>query len=146
MTIRFNPNDANTTLPPGKYPAVIEGLEPKTSKNGSPYLKAQIRVYGDREVVVFDTLMLDGPGLFRLKNLASACGMKAEFDSGTLDEGKLIQQNVTVELLIEESDDYGDRNKIRRYEAKAAGSPVVKPKQTKPASSPDTITADDMPF
>jgi hypothetical protein len=151
VTIQFNPEEAaGNVLPEGKYPAVIEGFQPGNSKkSGAPYLKAAIRVYGgDKEIVINDILMLEGDGLFRLKNLASACGMKDEFATGKLDESKMVQQSVTVVLGIEEDDTFGDRNRIKRYEQKQGNAPApAKPTTTRASAPKDlTIKEEDIPF
>jgi hypothetical protein len=122
----FNPKEGTTAWDEGQFEATVEKTEEDVSKKGDPMLKVTYTVYhpsGKTQTLTdyFVRASSDGsrPGnLFRLKALCAAVGGEAEkaFKAGKLDHKSMLRgKNVLLTLGIEESTQYGDRNRVEAY-------------------------------
>lgn len=117
----YNPEDATETIPEGEYDAVVKFAEHGVSKSkGRPQCKVGITIYGPREIKVYDYLSPDA--VWKIKQFAIAVGEREVFESGNFDPVKYTERNIRVKVKIEESDQYGDQNKIVKYLPSAQGS------------------------
>lgn len=149
MGIKFDPSEADSNVPAGQYDISIEGCEIRRGKtSGTQYAALSLRVYGpDREVEINDNVMLEGRGTFRLKNLMLACGLRQQFEAGNFEPNDVIGKSLSAELEVEQSDQYGDQNRVKKYHpgtsvGRKASAPVKRPAQSQKAD----IAADDIPF
>jgi Protein of unknown function (DUF669) len=124
--VKYNPKDASSCLPKGEYPAVIDHVESKTSKAGNEMDVVTFRVYPDngREILV-DDYIVNPSTLFKLKKIAVALGKKQDFEAGTFQVADHLQSNLTVLLDVEESDEFGDQNKVKGYKAHSLPAAAV---------------------
>lgn len=142
MPINYNPQDAVQVLPEGDYPAVLLTVMDKTFKSGNAGQVWQFQVFdnaNDRKVMITDNIVLPG-ATFKLRDLAIALGKKADFDAGTFQPEDYAGENVTVTLKIEKSDNYPDKNAIKKVKALAT-APKAAPRQVAapaPARTPHT--------
>ncbi len=62
--------------------------------------------------------------LWKLKRLAQAVGSEAAFERGEFFASDYTGRNLTLELKVEQSAEFGDQNKIKAYKpAKLGGKP-----------------------
>lgn len=145
MAIKYDPKRATLALPKGDYQAVLVDGEDTHSKMGKPMLKLVWRVYADtRETLLTDYIVdpLNTPfAAYRLKKLAEALGEAKAFESGTFDALKHMNAGLTLTLDVEESEKYGEQNRIRGVKPKALGFKVPEKKESQPE-----IKEEDIPF
>lgn len=140
----YDPKDATETIPEGEYDAAIHFAEHGVSKSkGRPQCKVGITIYGPREIKVYDYLSPDA--VWKIKQFAVSLGKRDVFDSGDFNPVDYVNHNVRVKVKIEESDQYGDQNKIVKYLPPVdGGSAPAKDVPHKPAKvQPGEI---DVPF
>lgn len=154
----YKAKDALGCWPEGEYDAVLEATEVTTSKSsGAPMQVISFRCYhpDGREQVVKDYVV--NTTLFKLKRLAMALGKEADFRAEQFQACDQLRSRLTLVLGVEESAEYGDRNKIDGYkpgmtaDASApnfnAGKRTAAPGKAAPVTAPaESIEADDIPF
>jgi hypothetical protein len=152
MAFNYNSKDASSALPEGKYPASLATCEEGTSKSsGCPMLTLTFKVYTDKggERTVYDYIV-NPSTLWKMKRLAKALGKDAEFKANTFQPADNIGANLTLELSMEEDDQYGDKNGVRGYEPSTLGSTsrVSPPKGPVTAGTAgyEPIQEEDIPF
>lgn len=122
MTFMYDPKDGKKTFAKGEYEASIEHARETKSKSNNDMLEIKVAVYdGPRKQLITDYITAPA-GVWKLDQIAAAIGCTEEFNSGTFDVTKHIGANLRVRLGIEESDKYGDQNKILGYKAHQASS------------------------
>lgn len=110
----YNPDDAVTVAPEGWHPATIESSEMKTTKRGAPMEVVAFRIYTPkREIVLCDYFHPDN--VWKLKKLAIALDQLGVFESGDFITTNFRGKPLEVELKIEDSDQYGEQNKIKAF-------------------------------
>lgn len=120
--MKYDPKQAISCLQKGEYAATIEKAEESTSKAGAQMLVFQFRVYsGNRELVIKEYIV--EATLFKLKQIAKAINQLPAFESGEFNEADYVGRNLTVELDIEE-DDFGEKNRIKKYKCLAHPIPA----------------------
>lgn len=106
-------------LPKGAYNVSLYDCALKESKSGGEYINMQFRVIdGQFEGrVIFDMITTKNAsakaveiGMQRLKDFANATGLPDQFDLGDMHGKKL-----NVYVKIEQSEQYGDKNKVTSY-------------------------------
>jgi hypothetical protein len=124
----YNPEDASSAWPAGKYEASIEKVEESLSKkNNDPMLIVHVQVYGTGATVgqkqtinEYITAPPAGSGrkgsLWKLKAIATAVGLVDKFKTKTLKPKELVGKTALVELGVEEDPKFGDKNVITLYE------------------------------
>lgn len=149
--MRYNPKDAADAAQPGDYEATLTACTEGTSKStGKEMLTLNFTVYADRDRPLKDYIV-NPDGLWKLKKLAIALGQKAAFDAGTFDPADHLNSNLTVTLKVEESDEYGDQNKISGYKplARAQTQPqraAAPARASTAAQQYEPVGDDDIPF
>lgn len=131
MPIDYNSKDASNAWPKNDYHAVLKSVEDAISKSsGQPMQVWTIEVYspGGKTKLIKEYVTAAAP--FKLKSLAIALGKQADFTRNTFQADDHIGANFTVSLDIEDSDQFGEQNKIKSYKAWAG----TKPPTPKPAS------------
>lgn len=109
---------AMNILDAGKYPFEISGAVEKVSKSsGMPMIELTVRVYdADNKIhLVTDYLPSSERAAFKRRNICKAIGLVNEYDSGSLEADMFIGKTGYLELIVEKSVDYGDKNKIKEY-------------------------------
>ena len=132
--MKYDPRDATSAIPEGWYPAIIETVVEGQTKTKQDMQTVTFRVYGPREVTVKE--FFHPASLWKYKGLARALGKLAEFNQAAFDARNFINQSLDIELSIEDSAQYGEQNRVNRFDAdgsQAGGRPVAKPK---PADTP----------
>ena len=130
-------------LPVGMYDVAVEKVEHKTTKKGGEALNFQLRVVGEKckNAVVFDWVNIKVPssetatniGLQRLKKICEL--------TGTTEIANMMGKQLTVNVGIEKSEEYGDKNRVKGY--------FPMDNTVTPASMPKTnvnISTDSIPF
>ena len=152
MAWSYNPKDAASAWDAGDYEASIVKVDEGTSgSSGAPMLTVTFKVYnGDKERTLKDYIV-NPSTLFKLKKLAVALGEGVAFGLGKFDPGDHINANLMLTLAVEESDEYGDQNKIKGYKPlsrQPAARPAPRVPATLPASAPGAfdIADKDIPF
>lgn len=141
----YDKKDASSALPEGEYEATILETSIGTSQNsGKPMLTIVFTVYGDNRTVTLRDWIVNPDGLWKLKKIADALGMREEFDKGQWvpPTGK----NLLVKLKVTESDAYGEQNNIVGYDKDASvSSGGARPKAATGVQH-TPISEDDIPF
>lgn len=149
MAIQYNPKDAVSCIPDGEYQATLMEIEETESKSsGSPMYKLKWKVYGDNgaEAHVYDYIVMTEKGVWKLRKLADAFGMRAAFDSATFDPNMLEGENCRLNIGIEEGEgDFPDRNRVASYVKDSGSAPDRANARTVPASKASIEDAD-IPF
>jgi hypothetical protein len=143
----YDPKDASDTIPEGWYSAVIESVKNAVSKNsGRDQQVVQYRVYGPREMVLSD--YYQAATLWKYKQLAKALGQEAEFVAGTFDAKDFLRKSIDVELVIEDSAQYGEQNRIKGFapDGEQAGAKPSFSASRPSSTKGETIDHDDIPF
>ena len=118
--MKYNPDDATTVWPKGAYTATIKDCKEKKSRAGNEMLELLLEVYnGASKSLVYDYIV-NPSTIYKLKKLAKAVGKVDEFNAGTFDPAKHLDEPLMVMLDVEESDDFGDKNKVKAYLPKEA--------------------------
>ena len=122
---RFNPEEAGI-WPEGNYAAAIVGCESKTSQKGSPMDVVTFDIFkGAEKITMKEYFVLQGRALFKLKNLAESIGQADSYRDGSFNPHNYINTRVDVELVVENDDQYGDQNRIKRFTKATATDPNV---------------------
>ena len=149
----YNPKKAaedaggGDTVPNGKYEVMIKAAEMKTTQAGGLMVKLQLSITGPKYVrrVIFDQINVKHLtsaqaveiGLAKFGSLCVAAGFQ---DSPPKSVTELIGRTLAVDVGIEKSEKYGDRNKVNNY-LKGSGT------QGAPVALPDdSFNDDDVPF
>jgi len=136
------------TVPNGKYEVMIKAAEMKATQAGGMMVKLQLSITGPKYVrrVVFDQINVKHLtsaeaveiGLAKFGQLCVAAGFP---DSPPKSVTELIGRNLAVDVGIEKSEKYGNKNKIVNYlrsSNQSQGAPVGLPD--------DSFNDDDIPF
>jgi len=123
----YDPKDASSAIEAGWYNAVIEAVEAKHSDKVGAMQKVAFRVYGSREVVVYE--YFHAKSLWKYKALAKAFGKAVEFNAGQFDAADFINANIDVELIVKDSPEYGEQNNIAAFapDGERSEGPKAKP-------------------
>lgn len=133
MGFEYDPKDASNVLKADTYDASIKTVSdtkddgsPLRSKAGEAMQKVTFEVYPaegkPRQITDFFTAK---SGLFRYKKLATALGKQADFAAKKFNAADFQGANLRLELIIEESKEYGEQNRIAAYHPPANGKPVM---------------------
>ena len=119
-------------MPKGEYDAVIKSAVEKNSKKGNPMIEATFTVFGEggTEVEIRDWLLSGDMGQRKLQRFCKSADLWDTYQAGELCADSCTDLNVRVKVIIEESDEYGPRNKIADYVPRKA---AVTPEPTKAA-------------
>lgn len=149
----FDPKaDGLNCYPEGEYEASIEKIEEGRSSKGTPMLTITLRAYrdsGDRTIKDYIPTLPSSRMLWKLRRLCQAVGRDDAWDTGSISKcAEAImgaRKNLTVDLAVESSDQYGDQNKVRAYKPlmrSSGGQAVLAPSVT----GPTPLTDSDIPF
>lgn len=151
--MKYDPKKSTLCLPEGDYPACISAVEEKTSSSGNPMEVVTIEVFpSGRESTKLKEYFVEGQDFaaYKYRKLAEAIGKGDEFKAGKFQAADNIGENFTVTLAVEDSDKYGEQNKIKGYGPKSGAA--VKPTPSKPKAAAQQIkdaapvTEEDIPF
>lgn len=149
MGFRYDPKDAVQCWPEGTYEATIVSVEEKQSKAGNDMLVVKFRCYSDNRQTLVTDYITDAM-TWKLKKIAKACGMLAEFDTNQPNwYFDLQDKNLRVVLKVDEQDGFDDKNQVRGYEATGVASapkPVSKAPAKGPAPNFEPVDERDIPF
>ena len=149
MPVTYDPNDATSAWPEGTYAATLEDVEDTTSKSkGTPMQIWSVRVYhpDGRDQLIKDYVTVPAC-TWKIGQFASAIGKSAEFKAKTFQADDVRGVNFDVELAVETSSQYPDKNKIGKYATSSrvqAASPVGAAKTSTGPHTP--VTEEDIPF
>jgi hypothetical protein len=127
--VKYNPKAG--LIPDGDYDATIVKAEEKLSKAGNAMMECVLRVYGPSGQTVEITDWLMEALIWKMQHLSKAIGH--DFEVGHLHPNEVIDQNVRVKIVTQDSDKYGKQNRIGDY--LGAGSTTA-----------TTVQDDDIPF
>jgi hypothetical protein len=147
--MKYDPKDASTALPEGQYAASIHSVittnaegGPLTTRNGDPMERLEIEVYPDKgpNRTISDWITAKSAA-WKYRGLAKAIGFYDAWKLGTFEPSDHIGANLTVELTVEESEQFGDRNTIKSYLP-----PATTASASRASSESLGIKDDDIPF
>jgi len=148
--MKYNPEETTQCLPAGEYYATVARAVEATSKAGNDMIVVSFAVYPPNgEVVEIKEYIVFPATGYKLKRLAQAIGKLDAFATGEFNASDYLGESLTVELTVQESEKFGDQNKIKSFSAKLPGgksspAPVTR-KPTPPLTQPP-LTEDDIPF
>ncbi len=105
---------------PGQYVCTVEDIAVKNSKKGNNYVNARLSIQSDEPTSsVWHMMMLpngedaekDNMWKLQLSHFLEACGMSL---SPELDLQECIGAEIWCALDLEEDDEYGERNRVKR--------------------------------
>ena len=121
--MKFDPAQANTLIRKGEYDLEFAVVEQTKSKKGADMWKLTVKVWpGGGVRTVFDYIVFP-QGLWRLKQIAAACGLQDKFDSGEMETSDIQGKSARGAVDIKEDKEFGDKNIITRYLPQDAGAP-----------------------
>ncbi len=135
MGLPYNPKDAESCWPEGDYDAILNSSEDTVSKTSGADMEVwQIGVYhpDGREQTIKE--YVTASAAFKIKQLATALGKKADFEAGTFHAEDYIGAAFTVALSIEAQDGYDDKNRVAKFKAKTIQPPQRLQTQRAPAT------------
>lgn len=149
MGFRYDPKDAVQCWPEGTYEATIVSVEEKQSKAGNDMLVVKFRCYSDNRQTLVTDYITDAM-TWKLKKIAKAVGMLAEFDANQPNwYFDLQDRNLRVVLKVDEQDGFDDKNQVRGYEPTAVSGAPAKPSNPRPAATTqkfEPVEESDIPF
>lgn len=151
--MKYTAKDATQVIPAGTYDATIKAYSEEKkdgsrmmTKAGDPMCMVRFEVYvGDQTRVLSDYFMA-GKMLWRYKKLAQAIGQEDAFNSETFSAENHIGDALQVEIEVEESDEYGEQSKIKKFMPKRAGATAKTAAKRLTESSKQPMGDDDIPF
>lgn len=116
-------DDGFSPLEAGDYNVTVSKLEYKTSKSGSEYLSIGFRTENNRIIFeIFNLFHKDDKvrniAMSSMKKLLTACEISPERLTSVTKEsllGLLAEKRVTVSLVVQKDEQYGDKNKVKGY-------------------------------
>lgn len=138
-------------LPKGEYDFEVISSKEKTSKAGNPMFEINLKVFGPdgQHQRLFDYLLLDDSGQWKLRHFCEATGMLDRYESGDLDEGELEGQVGRVKIKIQPAKDgYPEKNAVEDYiptDEAAANKTTKQAKENSKRSSKKDLN-DDIPW
>ncbi len=137
--MRYDPKDADKVVfPKGWYNAELIRATDETSKKKNPMLHIFAKVFSPNGGhVTVDDYLVAGVQIHmdRLKRLSAVLGVP--FQDGEIDPASVVG-DCKVYITIQESPEFGDKNRIERYASADANV-----EEAVPAGVP---TGDDIPF
>jgi hypothetical protein len=137
---------------PGIVDFEIRAAEETISKNGNDMIKLTVDVYNSegKKQTIFDYLLESMA--YKLRHCADACGLTAQYESGSLDaiefEGKSGKCKINIQK--DKSGQYPDKNGIADYLVDDAPKPALRSAPRAPvgagAGSWMADMDDDIPF
>lgn len=133
---------SDASLGPNHYATVD-----RTSKNGNDMIQLVVRVYnadGQFRVIV-DYLLESMPS--KLRHAALACGLKSQYEGGSLEASQFIGKTGNLKLKIQKdkTGEYADKNAISDYVVAEGNVDAFVPPKGHPVNDPAPI-ADDLPW
>lgn len=129
--IDYDPEDAVSVWPAGDYDATLMKVETGTSKSsGCPMETWTFEVFhsSGKSQTIKEYVVIPA-ATFKIKQFAVALGKKADFDARKFQAEDYIGSSVVAELMIEESDGFDDKNKIKKVKAVPVNSRAEAPAQ-----------------
>lgn len=134
LGVSFDPNSeelkAGLLLPPGDYRLVCTNVEVKQSSGGKRFMQFSWQVFegpGHNRRVWDDYYVYEGEprgvavAKARLGRLLDAAGIKEVFRQGE----QMVGRKVIAKVVIEESEKYGQSNRIKGYKPLASAALVA---------------------
>lgn len=118
---QYDPKQANTCWPKGFYKGQLFSVveKPRPNTDGDTMLEVTYKAWnGQQTQLVTEYFTREPVSMSRYKRLAGALGKREEFKAGTFDPAQLIDAPLVLCLTIEESQQYGDKNKVAGHEAR----------------------------
>ena len=109
---------ADKVLPKGEYNVEIVGCEEQVSKKSQKdMLKLTLKIHGpEKAVLANDYIVCDQQD--KLHNLCSSIGIVDKYAAGEVGPDELVNQWAFAKVDVESSDQYGDKNVIKKYMVK----------------------------
>ena len=116
----YNATDAKPCWPQGFYKAQLWHAEvkPRPKTQDDTMLAVTFKVWNGKQTqLLTDHFTHEQVGLNRYKRLAKALGREDEFKAGNFYAGNHNEAPLVLFLNVEESEQYGDGNKVGGYES-----------------------------
>jgi hypothetical protein len=130
------PTSNYDAIPAGLYEATIANAEIKDSKSGGKYINVRYDITGPSHAgrVVFGMITISNAnpkaeevGRQQLGELIRAIGLDKLSDTDQLIGGSLI-----IKLDVEQSEKYGEQNRVRGFRPASKGKPTLAPTTNTP--------------
>ena len=121
--MRYDPKQAVACLPEDSYQATLKTAEETISKSNKDMLVISFDVYAPQGVFHLKEYIVK-ESLWKLKRIAQAVGAEASFAKGEFFAADYVGRNLTLDLIVEESPDFGDQNRIKAYRKSTGSTPV----------------------
>lgn len=147
MGFTYDPKKTSECWPEGEYRATLKKVEDTTSKNsGNNMTVVTFEVHNNDRTMSIRDYLVEGYAWAnaKYKYIAQALGRGEEFIAGQFDAANYIGNNVMLVLSIEDSDQYGEQNRIKKY--------IPSDKKAEPSQKPQApgdlkpVTDDEIPF
>src|SRR3990167_615490 len=112
---QYNPKDAVTCNPPGRYQATIEKAEETESKAHNPIVVLTFKVYRPSGTTFTLTEYIVAATVWKLKKISKVIGGEAAFDKGHFEAADYVGRNLELDVTVEFDEKYGDQNRIKSY-------------------------------
>ncbi len=157
MPFRYDPKDASSAIPAGKYQASIKSAteldsdgRPLRSKGGEAMQLVVFEVYSGEHARPLYQRFTEKSMLFLYRKLAHALGASDDFSAGKFDAADHIGVNLTLTLEVQDDPTYGESNRIVEFGssvARADPAPTAKRAAPRRAAPVSSAPADnDVPF
>jgi len=122
--MKFEPLDKNgrTLFKAGIYDFMVMDANECVSSSGNEMIKLKLNIddgYGNNNVI-FDHLV--GSSAHRCKehirDFIYSIGLEENYENGEISENQCHNKTGKCELMIEENEQYGNKNKVRKYISK----------------------------
>lgn len=112
--------------PNGPYPFEILESEEKEDKNNNPMFALKVKIFKDSGASqnIFDYVSPTWME-FKLRHLAEACGLLAEYEQGEMEAYQLVGKTGTCKVNVskDKTGQYPDKNGIADYLVEKASDP-----------------------
>ena len=140
MPIKYNPSDATTCLPPGKYQAILKSVEDTVSKNNNVMQHLVWSVFTPNgQTHLVDDFIVVPKTIYKLKKIARALGKLVDFERGTFQADNEIGCQLVLDLGVQSQPGYDDKNQVGGYEA-------TTPDNFQPPPRPEDAPEQEIPF
>lgn len=123
-------------LPPGQYKLVVVSAIDKFSKAGNEMIELVLESENKRWI--YDYLIGLESGQWKLRRFCDSAGILEQYERGEITAADCEGQVVEAEVVLDHSEEYGDKNKVKTYIKREMPKMAVPDK--------NEIAEDDIPF
>lgn len=143
MAFQHKPKEETDVLPKGIYDAVVMDAKERTSKKGNNMLELKVKVFapGGDSILVYDYLVDIETQAWKIRHFCDSAGLN--YNLGTIEAEQARNANIKVNLIIEDSPEYGRQNKVKDFIPRDGGMGDSRQTASEIRSE---VTDEDLPF